>query len=127
MVFTDHKPIYLQIYDLIGERLFTHQYQEHDKLPSIRDLAASLEVNANTVLRAYAILQEQGILVNKRGMGFFVAPDGIKKNRQIRKKAFLEQELPRVFRTAKLLGIRREEMQKVMASVNPFLHHPKSI
>ncbi len=127
MLFTDYKPIYLQIVDLLSERLLTHFYHEHEKLPSVRALATSLEVNANTVLRAYAILQEQRILVNKRGKGVFVATDGLKRNKQIRKKAFLELELPQVYRTAKILGVRQEEMQTVLTLVNQNSHMPKRI
>ena len=72
MEFDQHKPIYLQIADAICERILTGQWPEGDRIPSVRECGVSLEVNPNTVARSYDELSSEGIIHNKRGIGYFV-------------------------------------------------------
>ncbi|MEX1302542.1 MAG: GntR family transcriptional regulator, partial [Desulfotignum sp.] len=81
MEFQKKDAIYLQIADLMCERILLEDWQENNRIPSVREMAVDLEVNPNTVMRAYAFLQQQGIIFNKRGIGYFVAPDGLKTTR----------------------------------------------
>ena len=74
MEFDQHKPIYLQIADAICERILTGQWPEGDRIPSVRECGVSLEVNPNTVARSYDELSTEGIIHNKRGIGYFVSP-----------------------------------------------------
>lgn len=72
------RPIYLQIMEEIKKRLFRGQYSAGVKLPSIRDLAKELEVNPNTITRAYMELEREGFLFTKRGQGSFITEEQMK-------------------------------------------------
>jgi DNA-binding transcriptional regulator YhcF (GntR family) len=112
MDFKETQPIYMQIADWACEQILLYKWQSDDRAPSVRDLSAKLEVNLNTVARSYEFLENQEILVNKRGIGFFIAPSAAGKIREFRKERFFEEELPAVFKTMKLLGIGMEEIVK---------------
>ena len=112
MEFTDNEAIYLQIATYVGEHILRQQWLPDQKIPSVRDLAAELQVNPNTVMRTYEFLQSQGAVYNKRGLGFFVAPDARQKVRDYRRERFLQQELPAFFNTISLLGIGLEELRQ---------------
>ena len=112
MEFTDNEAIYLQIAGYVGERILRQQWLPDQKIPSVRDLAAELQVNPNTVMRTYEFLQGQGAIYNKRGLGFFVAPEAQQQVRDYRRERFLQQELPAFFKTISLLGISLEELQQ---------------
>ena len=62
MHFKESKAIYLQIADRICDEVLLGQYQEEERIPSVREYAAVVEVNANTVMRSYDYLQTQGVI-----------------------------------------------------------------
>ena len=72
MKFKESKSIYLQIADRICDEILQGQYTEEERIPSVREYAATVKVNANTVVRTYDYLQGQEIIHNKRGIGYFV-------------------------------------------------------
>jgi GntR family transcriptional regulator len=113
MEFNDNRPIYLQIADLVMEKIITATWQAHDRIPSVRELAVSLEVNPNTVMHAYTFLQEQGIVYNRRGIGYHVAENGGSGAKKLKRSEFVKGELPRIFRTMKVLDIEADEMKKM--------------
>jgi len=112
MDFKEIQPIYMQIADWACEQILLNKWKADERAPSVRDLGALLEVNPNTVVRAYDFLQSKEILVNKRGIGSFIAADAADKIREFRKERFFEEELPVVFKTMKLLCIDIEEIVK---------------
>ncbi|WP_051718946.1 GntR family transcriptional regulator [Hymenobacter sp. IS2118] len=112
MEFRDNEAIYLQIAGYVGEKILRQQWPPDDKIPSVRDLAGELQVNPNTVMRTYEFLQNQEVLYNKRGIGFFVAPDAGQKVKAFRRARFLQQELPELFKTIFLLDIGLDELQQ---------------
>ncbi len=112
MQFSTEKPIYLQIAEYAMDRMLLTDWPAEEKIPSVRDLAASLEVNANTVMRAYDHLQQQEIISNKRGIGFFADAEAKSRILGIRKMHFLEEELPIVFRSMELLDISMDEVNE---------------
>ena len=69
-------PIYRQIYEAVVAALATGALDHGEQLPTIHELAARLEVNPNTVARAYGELERDGYIVGKRGVGTFPAPNG---------------------------------------------------
>lgn len=79
-------------------------------IPSVREYAALVEVNANTVMRSYEFLQTQSIIFNKRGIGFFVSPDAKIKIKSYRRNEFLKNELQRFFIQIYTLNISMEEI-----------------
>ena len=111
MEFRQSQAIYLQIADYVCEKILLEEWKVNDKIPSVRELAMLLEVNPNTVMRTYDFMQQQGIIYNQRGIGFYVAPDAIKNVRLYRKNEFFEKELPVIFRSMYLLNIEMEELK----------------
>jgi GntR family transcriptional regulator len=112
MEFKDNEAIYLQIAGLVCENILAGKWTAGQKILSVRDLAVELEVNPNTVMRSYDLLQELKIVYNRRGQGLFVAEDGLEKAIAWRKQNFMEQYLPDFFKNIFLLGISMEEMRR---------------
>ena len=112
MEFRENEAIYLQIAAYVSENILLAVWPVEQKVPSVRDLAVELQVNPNTVMRTYEFLQNQGIIYNKRGIGFFVAPEAIDKIKAYRKERFLQQDLPLFFKNMYLLEISPDDIQK---------------
>jgi GntR family transcriptional regulator len=110
MEFKENQPIYLQIADLFCENILLEKWNAGDRIPSVREMAVSTEVNPNTVMRTFTFLQEKGIIYNKRGIGYFVADDGFEKTRALRKENFVNLELPNIFMQMRLLRISMEDI-----------------
>jgi GntR family transcriptional regulator len=69
-------PIYAQIVDQVRSLVATRAFRPGDKLPSVRELAASLRVNRNTAAKAYQALETDGIVETRAGQGCFIADGG---------------------------------------------------
>ena len=113
MKFKESKSIYLQIADRICDEILQGQYQEEERIPSVREYAATVEVNANTVVRSFDYLQGQDLIYNKRGLGYFVAPGGRERILELRKAVFLRDELPEFFRQLEMLDIPLSDVEKM--------------
>ena len=69
MIFEENnKAIYLQIADRICDDIMQGKYDSDNRIPSVREYAASVEVNANTVMRSYERLTSRNLIFNKRGI-----------------------------------------------------------
>jgi DNA-binding transcriptional regulator YhcF (GntR family) len=112
MEFNANQAIYLQIADMLCEKILLKILRAEERIPSVRELAVQLEVNPNTVMRTYDFLQGLDIILNKRGVGYFVAADGIAKATEYRKAEFVQKELPQFFKTAALLNINFDELKQ---------------
>lgn len=110
MEFEQPKGIYLQIADQIRDRILQGEWSEGERIPSIRELAVSVGVNPNTVTKSYQALTERQIIENQRGLGYFVAAGAKRAILREMKSEFMREELPRVFRTMRLLDIDIEEV-----------------
>src|SRR5579872_6985193 len=100
---TDKRPIYLQIMDQIKQRIMVGDWAEGQAIPSIRQLAADLQVSVITVKRAYLELEREGVIVTQQGKGSHVAltPElGMRLREQE-----LEQHLEQATRIAAMLGM----------------------
>ncbi len=109
----NNKAIYLQIADSIFENILSKKWKPGERIPSVRDFAVSIQVNPNTVMRAYTYLQEKEIIYNQRGIGFFVSERAYEKSKVIRKTKFIENELPNVFKNLDLLDMDINEIEKL--------------
>lgn len=112
MTFKDNQPIYMQITELACERVLLGQWPAEGRIPSVRELGVELQVNPNTVMRAYEFLEQQNIISNRRGVGFFVTPEAASRVLGLRREQFLLEVLPNVFRQLRLLEIPIEEVQR---------------
>ena len=105
MEFKDTQAIYLQIVDWMCDNIVKEKWKSDERIPSVRELGILLEVNPNTVMRAYECLQNQHIIYNKRGLGFFVSEDASVRITERKRTEFIGQVLPEFFRQMKLLDI----------------------
>ena len=113
MNFKESRAIYLQIADRICDDILLGQYEEEGRIPSVRENASIVEVNANTVMRSYEYLQSQEVIYNKRGIGFFVASGAKMLIHSLRKEQFLKEEVGSFFRQLYTLGISIKEIEKM--------------
>ncbi|EGN56494.1 GntR family transcriptional regulator [Hallella multisaccharivorax DSM 17128] len=117
MAFNNDKAIYLQIADRLSDEILAGVYKAFDRVPSMREYAARLGVNANTAVKAYEQLAQEGVIFNKRGLGYFVAEDAQQYIKATRRNTFLKTVLPEVVRQMKLLDITMDDIRKAYASV----------
>ena len=110
MNFKESKAIYLQIADRICDEILLGQFGEEERIPSVREYAAIVEVNANTVMRSFDYLQSQNIIYNKRGIGYFVSTGARELIHSLRKNTFLKEELDYFFKQIKTLDIPIKEI-----------------
>ena len=112
MNFTETRPIYIQIADYVCEQILSEKWKLGERVLSVRELGATLEVNPNTVLRSYDFLQNMDIIVNKRGIGYFIAENAMNNILIFRKERFFKEELPEIFKNMMLLHIQMNEIEE---------------
>ena len=109
--YRDAKPIYEQIKDGLRKLVVSGALSVGDKLPSVRELAAELTINPNTIQRAYRELESTGLIVTVPGKGCFVCdpPD-----LQVTQRQELLEEFDRI--TAALLktGVSSEDLAQMI-------------
>lgn len=105
MEFNSNKAIYLQICDAICEQILSGGLLPDARIQSVREYGADIGVNPNTVMRSYEKLTNEGIIYNKRGIGYFISPDAREITLQRLRNEFMENELPKIAKRMKLLGI----------------------
>jgi GntR family transcriptional regulator len=118
MQFEDGKSIFLQIADTITEKVARGEFPAGEKIPSVRELAAEMGVNPNTVMRTYSELQALNIIENQRGIGYFVNQDAQKIILKGKKEEFFKTVLPKFLKQAALLGITAEELKTHLNTLN---------
>ena len=69
-------PIYRQIIEFIKEAIMEGRLKPGDQLMSVRELARDINVNVNTVIKAYKELENEGLIVAHKGLGYFVTRNG---------------------------------------------------
>ena len=110
MEFSENKSIYLQIYDAICEKILIGDLSPDSRIQSVREYGAEIGVNPNTVMRSYERLTSDGIIYNRRGIGYFISNDAKESVLQNLRKDFMENELPPIKRKMELLGIKPEDI-----------------
>jgi DNA-binding transcriptional regulator YhcF (GntR family) len=113
MNFKNQKAIYMQIADHVIENILAQNINGGDRMQSVREMAESVQVNPNTVMRSYSYLQDEGLIFNKRGIGYFIADDALNRTQEMKKSNFIQNALPEFFRQMDLLGINFEELQEL--------------
>ena len=110
MEFNSNKSIYLQICDAICEQVLSGALRPDERIPSVRDYGADIGVNPHTVMRSYEKLTNEGIIYNKRGIGYFICPEAREIILEVQRKDFLENELPLILKRMKLLGLEPKDV-----------------
>ena len=112
---TDFKinlPIYLQMAERLADDILQGVYPTDGKVPGVREYAALLGVNVNTAVKAYETLALQGVIYNRRGLGYFVSPEACDIIKQQRRTEFMQDILPDLFKRMKQLGVTLEMFEE---------------
>jgi GntR family transcriptional regulator len=113
---TDARPMYLQIMEQIRARIAAGDWAAGKELPSIRALAAGLNVSVITVKRAYLDLESEGVIVTRHGKGSFVADvNGLAGEL---KEEQLEEHLTEAAEIGRLLGLSVDELAERLRRVH---------
>jgi GntR family transcriptional regulator len=109
-------PIYIQIEDSISSMIAAGQLKPGEQLPTIRELAADIRVNLNTVARAYFELDKEGVITTQRGKGTFVS--GVPDQKMLKKKRekLLYSIVEAALMEASNLGYSKEEIKQAFQS-----------
>lgn len=105
-----NKAIYLQIVERIYDQVLSGHLHPGNRLPSVREYAMTVQVNPNTVMRTYENLSRDGIIANRRGIGFFLTDEAPDIIRDIRIHQLIDNELPVIFSRLQLLGVTPEQL-----------------
>ena len=105
----DGRPMYLQIMEQIKRRIAVGDWKAGEALPSIRQLAADLQVSVITVKRAYLELEREGVIATQHGKGSVVAGRSDTAARLYEEE--LARQLEQAAQLGRLLGISPKEMQ----------------
>ncbi len=109
MEFNKNVPIYLQIIFEIKRRISVGALKPGDKLPSVRDFAQELQVNPNTIIRAYQEMERDGMAETRRGLGTFIVAD--EKFSVVGMRSSIGQQLTKEFIEKMLhVGVSKEEI-----------------
>ncbi len=111
-------PIFQQLAFKICDEILDNKFQTDSRIPSVRELAADCEVNPNTVVKSYEWLTNNGIIYNKRGLGYFVSVEAVGLILELRRQQFTGQYLPVVFRAMNQLSISMEEVSELYEEYN---------
>lgn len=106
----DPRPLYLQVRDAVLVALLEGRWREGEALPSVRLLAAELELNALTVLRAYRCLVDESLVERRRGRGMYVSAGCRERLLARERERFLREEWPAVRMRARRLGLSIAEL-----------------
>ena len=99
-------PIYRQVMDQMRRHILTRRLASGSKIPSVREMASRLRVNPMTVSKAYALLEQEGLLERRRGIGLFVR--GLtRRQRDKSSEALLQEQLKNAAISAIQLGVSR--------------------
>jgi GntR family transcriptional regulator len=110
---TDHVPIYIQLKNQIKHMIATGELAPDDQLPTVRQLAADLRINFNTVARAYRLLDEEQIISTQHGRGTFILqPTSEEDSRRLRRKDMVRL-LNHFLNDAVSLGFEPEDVRTV--------------
>ena len=116
-IFTEDKPIYLQVREQIQDQIINKQLQAGDQAPSINQLVNFFKINHQTVSKGVNQLVEEEILYKKRGIGMFVSEGAREKLLVKRRQLFIEDHIVNLVQEAKKLEITDEEILKFIKQV----------
>lgn len=112
--YKDPRPIYEQVRDVLRQHILSGAIKPEERLPSVRELAASLAINPNTIQRAYRELEAGGLIYTVAGKGAFAASDG---SAAVRRKEELLAALRQEAAELRTLKVPRQELEREIAAV----------
>lgn len=113
--FETDRPIYIQLIERIQLLIFSGTYPAGTKLPSVRDLAKEAAVNPNTMQRALAKLEEDGLIITRRTSGRFVTED--EKMIKLARNKLAQEQIAEFLVKIRELGFGKEEVLAIITKV----------
>ena len=113
--FESGKPLFLQLQELIRTDIAAGKYSPGEKIPGVRDLAISANVNPNTMQRALAELEAEGLLVTRGTSGRFICPDPAVIEEAKRK--ILAEHAKGFLMKCRELGVDRNEAAQILLDI----------
>ena len=107
-------PIYQQIAALLEDQILTDTLLEEEQVYSTNQMAKLYHINPATALKGVSLLEEDGILYKKRGIGMFVAPGAKAKIQAKRSRQFRQEFLQRIISEARKIGIDKRELLELL-------------
>ena len=109
-------PIYRQVIDQVRHQIMASQLKEGDQLTPVRDLSVELKVNPMTISKAYSLLEAQGLVERRRGIGLFVA--GLPQDRKRQTKVqILESVVGRAVTAAMQFDIPEDQVLTLVSDL----------
>jgi DNA-binding transcriptional regulator YhcF (GntR family) len=110
----EDKSIYLQISEMIEDEILRDIINEEEQVPSTTELSKFYKINPATAAKGINILVDEGILYKKRGIGMFVQAGAKEKVMESRKKKFKETYLKKIISEAKLIGLSKSDLKRLI-------------
>ncbi|MCF6268434.1 MAG: GntR family transcriptional regulator [Melioribacteraceae bacterium] len=111
-----NEPLQSQIYQQIRAMILSGDLQAGTMLPSIRRLAREEKVSVITVQRGYEILEKEGLILSRRGKGFFVSDLHTNKKKELIEHRLVEKLEP-IIKVAQNEGMSRKEIGKIVTNI----------
>lgn len=108
-----NEPIYSQVVTQISRAIAQGLISPGDKLPAVRNLAAELVINPNTVARAYTILEQQGLVTTKTGSGTYAADPRL-RDKDVSQLNILNDRFDNIITQALNLGLSHDEIHELL-------------
>ncbi|MHA6252650.1 GntR family transcriptional regulator [Oceanobacillus sp. CAU 1775] len=116
-LFTENKPIYIQVREQIEDQIINKQLNIDDQVPSTNQLVNFYKINHATVSKGINQLVDENILYKKRGIGMFVQEGAREKLLQKRRESFVEEYIVTLVQEANKLEITNEEILNYIKKV----------
>jgi GntR family transcriptional regulator len=106
-------PIYRQLFQQLRQRIVSGQLTRDAQMPSVRDLSAELKINMLTVAKVYQLLESEGLVETRRGLGTFVA-GGHETRSLTEKRKLIADAVEQVVAEARHLDLPESELLKLI-------------
>lgn len=113
--FSNDKPIFLQLADIIKSDIISGKFKTTEKLPSVREFAFIYQVNPNTVQKALQILEDEGLILTDRTNGKFVAEN--LETIELQKLKIIQKEVESFVEKMKKLGLSTAEIKNLINKI----------
>lgn len=112
--YQDPRPVYEQITDYFKKLILTGALKKESQMPSVRQMAAELSINPNTIQKAYAILESEGFIYSVKGKGNFVA--GNEALLESKRREWITK-MTEFLKEGREIGVSREQVEKITEKV----------
>lgn len=115
--YADKRPLYEQTVEKLRELIVTGILKPHDRIPSVRELAASLSINPNTIQKAYRQLETEGYIYSVTAKGNYVSPRENAKDAEKGRKEEIYSELKSLLAELKFLGADKADIEAIASEI----------